>query len=90
MHSQKRFVCSFATHSFFIYALKYLFNLQHFTVVSLVINNPKNLTFIAYCSPTVGGLLFPLNFKLAGNKLISNVCYLIPGYDADKYYHTSL
>ena len=77
MHSQKRFVCSFATHSFFIYALKYLFNLQHFT-------------FIAYCSPTVGGLLFPLNFKLAGNKLISNVCYLIPGYDADKYYHTSL
>lgn len=57
--------------------------------MSSVINDLKNLAFIAYCSPTVE-LLFPLNFELAGNKLILIVCYPIPGYDADKYYYTSL
>lgn len=45
----------------------------------------KNQAFIAYWSNIE--TICPLNYKLAGNKVILIVCSLIPEYNTDIYYY---
>lgn len=47
-----------------------------FIIPPCVISCVRFIAFIAYCSPTLG---LPSQFKLAGNKLILNVCFPILG-----------